>query len=309
MSNQLKTTAKWLVLVLSYAYLAYKLITFNDYDSLFTHFQNLTAFKSGWLVLFVSLFPFNIISETLKWQKLVSDTYPVSFKQSIKAVFAGFTTGFFTPNRLGEPAGRILFLPEVHRKPGIILSYVSGFVQTYIIAIAGLPAALYFFGQHYSNTGSYDNFYLSVSILLIVASTAFYFFLPKIASLAFIKKRTVLFEGVATQSKKNLLAVMLFSLIRFTIFCVQFYAVLHFFGVGIPVNDAFIAIPASYFFVTFTPTMAFSEVTVRSSYAVFFIGAFSDQTAGIAFAGFVIWLLNSGLPMLIGSAILFKRGK
>jgi hypothetical protein len=76
---------------------------------------------------------------------------------------------------------------------------------------------------------------------------------------------------------------------------------LQFFGVDITVAEAIIAIPTSYLFVTFTPSLAFSEAAIRSSYAVVFIGSFSENIAGIAFAGFLLWIINYGIPMLLGS--------
>lgn len=309
MSNWLKMTLKWVVLILSYGFLAYKLLTFSDYPTLLAHLSHLTANQYGWLLLVFVLFPLNIFLEALKWQKLLSNTQQISISQSIKAVFVGFTTGFFTPNRLGEPVGRVLYLPHTHRKSGIVLSYLSGFTQTYVIALIGIPAAIIFFSTVYSDSIIYNSFYLILIILFVVVSTIVYFFLPKIASLSIIRRRTVLFNGLATQKSRKLMIVILLSLARYAVFSIQFFGILHFFGVNISSSQAAICIPTSYLFVTFTPTMAFSEAVVRSSYAVFFIGAFSTQTAGIAFAGFLIWLINSGIPMIIGSVLLLKTRK
>lgn len=309
MNNWLKVALKWVVLTFSYVFLAYKLLTFSDYSTLLAHLRHISFNQYGWILLVFILFPLNIILEAFKWKKLLSNTQQISISQSVKAVFAGFTTGFFTPNRLGEPAGRVLYLQHTHRKSGFVLSYLSGFTQTYVIAIAGLPTAILFFSSVYSNLLVNNNFYFILIGVFLIFGSVIYFHLPKISALPIIRKKTVLFDGITNQSKANLLTVIFLSLLRYAVFSIQFFGVLHFFGVDISIAQAAISIPASYLFVTFTPTMAFSEAVVRSSYAVFFIGAFSTQTAGIAFAGFSIWLINSGIPMIIGSVFLLKTRK
>jgi len=99
---------------------------------------------------------------------------------------------------------------------------------------------------------------------------------------------------------------MAISLLRYLVFCFQFFLMLRFFGVQLELWQALIAIPANYLFVTFTPSVAFSEAAVRSSYAVLFIGAFSGQVVGIALAGMCIWMVNFVFPMLVGSVVMLK---
>ena len=82
---------------------------------------------------------------------------------------------------------------------------------------------------------------------------------------------------------------------------------LQFFGIELSYWQALVAIPTNYLFVTFTPSLAFSEATVRSSFAVLTIGAFSGQTVNIALAGMCIWMLNFVVPMLIGSVVMVRK--
>lgn len=50
-----------------------------------------------------------------------------------------------------------------------------------------------------------------------------------------------------------------------------------------------------------------SEAAIRGSMAVLIIGTFSVNAGGIALAGISLWLLNFGIPMLLGSSILVKN--
>ena len=82
---------------------------------------------------------------------------------------------------------------------------------------------------------------------------------------------------------------------------------LRFFNIELTPFQALMAIPTTYLFVTFTPSLAFSEVAIRSSYAVLVIGAFSGQIVNIALAGVCIWAVNFIIPMLVGSALMIRK--
>jgi uncharacterized membrane protein len=97
------------------------------------------------------------------------------------------------------------------------------------------------------------------------------------------------------------------SFIRCAVFCVQFYFMIRFFSIELTPWQALTAIPTSYLFVTFTPSFAFSEVAIRSSYAVLIIGAFSGQVVNIALAGVCIWVINFVIPMLAGSVVMVRK--
>jgi hypothetical protein len=80
-----------------------------------------------------------------------------------------------------------------------------------------------------------------------------------------------------------------------------------FFGVELHPIFGAVAIASYYLFVTFAPSLAFSEGAVRASIAILVFGVFSTNVIGIAAAGLFIWLLNFVVPMLIGSVVLGKK--
>ena len=149
--------------------------------------------------------------------------------------------------------------------------------------------------------------YFGIIILGLILSLVTYFILPQILKLIKNKNVKDFSGGLEQYSKLNLFHILVFSLLRYAVFCFQFYAVLNFFGVDLEASQALLAIPANYLFVTFTPSLAISETAIRSSYAVIFIGVFSDQLINIALAGTLIWIINYGLPMMAGSYLLAKK--
>lgn len=92
-------------------------------------------------------------------------------------------------------------------------------------------------------------------------------------------------------------------------YCSQYYFLLRFFDVELSVTDAAMILPLNYLMVSVTPTIAFSELGVRGSYAVLFIGAFASNTVGAALAGMSVWFINYVIPMMVGSIFVGKMKK
>jgi len=294
--------------MLSYLFLAYKLLTFNQYNELIDQWQQMPVSQFRWLTGVLLLLPLNWFLESLKWKLLTSKIQNLSISDSFKSVLAGASTGFFTPNRVGELVGRVLFLEARNRKPGITLCVVSSFTQNIIMVSWGIPASIMFFTRKGATLDSDIN-----RILLIFASCLFVmgliysvwpFLSKKISKCRFYPQITAFTFFLSAYTWSDLVQILFISLLRYLVFCTQMFLMLNFFGVEILPWHAMIAIPASYLFVTFTPSLAFSEAAVRSSYAVLFVGAFSEQVVGIALAGVCIWMVNLVVPMLVGSVVM-----
>ncbi len=303
--------AKWLIVVAAYLYLIYKLLTFSQYPDLIEQCKHVTLSRLRWLVAIVALLPLNWLLEAIKWQRLTANVQSLSLIISIKAVLAGISTGFFTPNRVGELVGRVIFLEPSNRKSGITLCMVNSLTQNLIMAVCGVPACTLFFIQTVGKVAPNITHYLIVIVSLFIFFGLIYFALPRISE-QFRNNRFGLaihpFTDCLTSYTIFQLAVIIFiSLVRYLVFCVQFFFMLQFFAVYLAAWQALIAIPTTYLFVTFTPSFAFSEAAVRSSYAVLVIGAFSGQVGSIALAGLCIWLINFVIPMLVGSVVLVRK--
>jgi hypothetical protein len=302
---------KWLILIAAYFFLAYKLLTFNQYDELIAKWAQIPLSHFGWLLLVLILLPANWLLEALKWKKLTSNVQKISIATSFKAVLAGISSGFFTPNRVGELVGRVIFLDGKNRKAGVTLCIVNSLTQNIIMALCGIPACIVFF--------SYSTVKIQVDIAVflwalvgtLIIFGLLYFALPyisKLLSKSKIAPKIISFTScLSLFNSSDLILIIAISLLRYFVFCFQFFLMLFFFGIQLEFWQALIAIPASYLFVTFTPSVAFSEAAVRSSYALIFIGAFSGQIVGIALAGVCIWLINFVFPMLVGSVMLVKN--
>ncbi len=299
----------WIVMLAAYAYLAVQLSNFKHYPEFFQQLKNVSFFQFSCLVLVFILLPFNWSLEAFKWQKLISTSQPISFQIALKSVFAGIYTGFFTPNRISEMLGRVLFLKSENRKAGAVLSVVNSLTQNIIMTLCGIPACIFFFSRT-SKSLNPDGYHFIIWVtLFLFFSLLLYFLLPYLSRRTWFSRIASYTAILKAYSHKDLFRILLLSLLRYVVFCTQFFLMLRFFGVALTPLQALIAIPANYLFVTYTPSIAFSEAAVRSSYAILFIGAFSPQLVGIALAGVSIWVVNFCIPLLIGSIIMLRMNR
>lgn len=306
-SKQFVKVLKWLILIAAYVYLGYVLIQFDNYDQLWSYFSHITPGNLLKMAFVLALLPINLLLETYKWKFLVSGTELISMHTAFRAVLAGFSTGFITPNRSGEFAGRVLYLKSGNRNAGVFYSVLNSLTQNLVLTLAGLPSAFYFFLFINNDSSLHPGYYLIMVTIGVIISVVLYFSIPFFTKMKFRKRFTSFIDGIKTFSFRDLFRILSVSLLRYIVFCTQFYAMLLFFGIDIELWQALIAIPASYLFVTFTPSLALSEAAIRTSYAVIFIGAFSTQLAGIAFAGASLWFINFGLPMLFGAHFIVQK--
>jgi len=302
---------KYLILLTSYSFLGYKLFTFNHYKDLSDQWIQMPLSRLWWLAGVFTLLPLNWYLESLKWKVLISHVQKINTGTSVKAVLSGISTGFFTPNRVGELVGRIAFLEPENRKAGITMSLVNSLTQNIVMALCGIPACILFFIHTAGNMPPDIIHFVWIALSGILIVGFLYFTLPrwsrqlKTCNSSFsIRTFTDCLSGYTL---KELLKIIVASLIRYIVFCTQFYFMLRFFNIELTPFQALMAIPTTYLFVTFTPSLAFSEAAVRSSYAVLIIGAFSCLVVNIALAGVCIWAVNFIIPMLVGSALMIRK--
>ncbi len=301
---------KWIIVVASYSFLVYKIITFNRYQNFVDEWAQIPISQFWWLIMVFILLPVNWLLEAKKWQMLVSKLQTIKVGYALKAILSGVSSGFFTPNRVGEFVGRVLFLEDENRKSGVILSVLNSLTQNLVMAMCGIPACyLFFLSQNKNMNDEIIKYFIILTISFILVGLL-YLFLRWLSHQSKLNRFLAVIAPfsncLSDFSAQDLFKILLVTLLRYVVFCVQFYLMLRFFNVGLDFWLAFITIPTTYLFVTFTPSMAFSEAAVRSSYAAIVIGAFSFPEMPIIMAGVSIWIVNFVVPMLAGLVIMAK---
>ena len=136
-------------MIAAYSFLAYKLISFTHYDQLFAWWRQMPMTQFWWLAAVLVLLPVNWLLEAIKWRMLTANVQKITLGFSIKAVLVGISTGFFTPNRIGELVGRVMYLNVENRKAGVTMSVVNSLTQNLVLVLCGVPACFIYF---YSTT-------------------------------------------------------------------------------------------------------------------------------------------------------------
>src|SRR3546814_10415128 len=94
--------------------------------------------RTIWLLVITGLLMLvNWGTEVFKWKYLVRKIEWVSLWKSTESLLAGLTLAIFTPNRVGEYGGRILYLERGNRVKGAFAMWVGAFSQMLVTNVIG----------------------------------------------------------------------------------------------------------------------------------------------------------------------------
>ena len=301
----------YMIVIIAYMVVIYKLATYNEYETLISHFSNNISSHWFYLVICILLMPLNILSESIKWKYAVSQIEKISLKKAKIATLRGQVGAIATPNRLGDFPTRTTSLQSGNKTIGTIMGFISSWTLSLVIIIVGLFTSAIYISQYQTET--YNNQYILLASAICIATTTLIFSIPTIAQNINIDKINIqkiknILQILASIKIQQLLILSIFSLLRFSIFCTQLFLMLRFFDINITIWQSFISIPTIYLLSTITPTIVASEAATRSSYAILILTPFCTTTPTIALASTLLWTLNCGTPIVIGT-LLFKSKK
>lgn len=302
----------YLIVTIAYVVVVYKLITYNDYQNLIYHFSYNISSHWFYLIICIALMPLNIFSEAIKWKYAISHIESISIKQALYATLKGQVGAIATPNKLGDFPTRASSLNTGNKTIGTIMGFVSSWTMSLIIIIIGLFTSALYLSEYHINT--LNNQYLLLTSIICISILIFIFSIPTITksinlnkiNIQKIKKSLLLLSQVTT---KQLFTLSALSAIRYTIFCSQLMLMIFFFNIEITLYQALISIPIIYLLTTITPTIVASEAATRSSYAILILDPFCSSAPTIALATTLLWALNCGIPIIIGSFLFNKQNK
>lgn len=261
----------------------------------------------GLLGLAITLIFLNWGFETWKWHFLIAKFQHISVWRAYRAVLAGTAVSWWMPNRAGEYFGRIFFIRSGSRIKGVLATFLGSVSQLLITLILGTLALLSFIFSNVSSVYLWAAIGL-LGVISVILLLLFYFninqvrfFLPGNALSRLIRKYALVYS---LYSKKELQKILLFSFLRYLVFSFQFYILLIFYGIHVPLHIAAMLIFLMFFIQTAIPTSGFGELMVRGGAAVYLFHAYSSNVSGIVAASYTLWIINVLLPGLIGAIIL-----
>jgi hypothetical protein len=262
----------------------------------------------AWPVLLFALvlMPVNWTLEALKWRALVRGLEPMPVGRALAATLCGTTIGLITPNRVGEFAGRVLFLSPEHRVEGGFITVLGSIAQFVITLFAG-GIALAVGGGSLLRGLVPDAVGLVVlwSALLIGTGAVVLYLSPVLLArllLGVPLLRRFEREALAMDlvPARTLCLVLGISAARYVVFTVQF-AALAWQLAGTPPLAALLAVPLVFLVTTLVPTTALTELGVRGGAAAAFIPG--DPSAIVPVSA-LLWVINLVVPALVGGIVL-----
>ena len=288
-----------------------------QFEGLINNWQDLML-----LSVVIGLMLLNWGLEAHKWKFLLRKIERLSFMKSLKSIFAGACVSIFTPNRLGEFGGRIFYLSRSNRLSGVFITLLGNMGQLAIALTAGLLGTLLFINYFHPFMLNTNGWVIAstISLLGIVTLFSLIFNLNKVG--AFLKIIPTWFGinlkerlsrkwiGSASvfklYSPKDLVWLFFLSALRFTVYCIQFYLLLYVLGISLPILQGMVLITMCFFTLTIIPTITLSELGIRGSVAIYFIGHLSQDSMGILAASFSLWVINLVIPAIIGSYFVYR---
>lgn len=284
-----------LLIVVGAFYFIYNQLASNDKLD-WNKFEKLVQKKASVLgILF--LLSFSVVNrylEILKWQNLVSFIKPISVGESTKQVLGALTAGIFTPNGLGEYAGKALYFDKTKTKQIVFLNLICNGIQMILTVIFG-TIGLLIIGYWKWSLGI-----LGLSIFLFLFS----FFSKKITIKGYSIEK--LLEKINEISKSIHKKNIFLAVCRYLVFSHQYYFLFLAFDVDLPYVTMMSTIAVVYFLASSLPSFQFLDFAVKGSVAVFFFGKLGVNEWIVVFISTLMWFLNVVLPVVIGSYFVLK---
>lgn len=270
--------------------------------------QQFQSDKKGLMLIILLLAPASWIIESLKWRFLLLKVQRISLWTAFASVLTGMSFAIVSPGKSGDFAGRILYLRPNTRWRGVIASLVGSFAHilvTFFMAILGFAVLL----LHHSD---WRILALFLTALILGLGIAFLYF--RINQLNIQAKNRKSWWGkfllalkvLRRYHPRDLIKVLLFSLLKFCVYTTQFVLVTYLFGSTLGFGISFFTAAAMFWIIMMVPSMFVSDIIVRGFVAKFLFvdsGLIQDSTA--IFAGtYIIWLTNWVLPSLAGALVL-----
>jgi len=258
----------------------------------------------------VLLMLLNWLLEAFKWKYLTRRLQRMTIWRSIAAVFCGLTWAIFTPNRLGEYGGRILYLPPSKRGYGVFTMAVGSFGQNVVTNVVGATALMWFV---------FSFLHLNVWVLILLTLLAVSLAAIMLACFFNIKWLAVLlnkikfmhqyerfFNIIAKYRKRELATVMLFCVSRFAVFSSEYYLVINLLLPQLSIFPTLMMVFNMFFIQSALPTLDLVDVGLRGMTAATFFSYITSQKLAVIACVSSIWFINLIIPAIIGSVFVLK---
>lgn len=270
------------------------------------------------LALISVLMLINWLLEAKKWQILIKKIAKINLLQSLQSVWTGLALATFLP--LGNYLGRAKNLPQENRFDSAGALLVNGGLQFWVTMLGGIYGISQFL--------ELNNFVtpLLFFIWILLYLLGLFFYQKYLCYLVVVGKDTdngrAMTKGknkiinwlqnnlyfASQYSKKQILKVTFFALLRYFLFLIQM--ILIFKASSFLLSSQKIIVGSSLLFTakSVLPVGGFLVgLSVREATALYFFSSLGEEK--VITITFLLWIINIAFPTLVGSVLLLKNKK
>ncbi len=310
--KQLSYLFKAIILVLAFTFIYHAFLKKGEDLKRFEILMDAVGNTQVWIVmsLVFGLMFVNWLLEAMKWQFITRHLAQITYWEAVECVFCGLTWAIFTPNRLGEYGGRVMFLPPRRRIHGMFAMAVGSFGQNVITNVLGTIGILWFTIRFLNFNSWAIAAFILIGIGYIALFLVFYFNIKWLVFLlnkiSFLRKYHRFFDVLGQYKFVELLDIMLFCLARFFAFSCQYYILIHLFIPQIPAYEILLLTFIVFFIQSALPSLDLLDVAVRSAVSATVFSYVTNQQIAVIAVFASIWLINLIIPAILGSVFIFK---
>lgn len=276
--------------------------------------SSVNPYKIVVLIIVVGLMLANWSVEAAKWKVSVAAIYPVSFISAFHAVLSGVSLSVSLPNRMGEYAGRVLYLPEGSRLKAIPVSLAGSLSQLLITLVCGL-IGMGVLKSYLLAAGLLTGIWYQVvfwgTALGAILLTFFYFGIADVNRLLQHRLRNsryrYLFQPLQIFRASLLLRLLSLSFFRYIIFSLQYVLLFSFFEVHVAAWLVWSVTAVLFLAMAVIPTIALAEPGLRGQLSLQLMGLFTTNSLGVVLTSVTAWTINLIVPALTGSVLILIR--
>lgn len=251
------------------------------------------------LLVLLILTSINWLLEVKKWKVLISSFQKIDFKTAFSQVFSAHAISILTPNRLGEYGAKSLFFQKSYWKHIVFLNLLGNSAQLLSTLLFGLIGVYFFF---------YRGFYVAWYNWKYALLLFFALFLGGIIAWRFSIFQTYFFrlKKAFLQVKSVVkIKIMTLSTMRYLVFSHQFFFLLYVLEVGeisyLPILSGIFLV---YLIASFLPSIFLLDAVVKGGVGIFIFSFYGIAEAKVVLITLLMWLLNFGLPAVLGSVFI-----
>ncbi|HKK76427.1 MAG TPA: lysylphosphatidylglycerol synthase domain-containing protein [Saprospiraceae bacterium] len=268
-----------------------------------------------YLLLAILLMPLNWILEALKWRQFLSVPAPLlSFRQALRAVFMGVTLALITPYRMGDYIGRVLISGAASKKQLLLATLAGNLCQLVVLLMFGWLGTLYFAPRALTlRLEDYKLFlilgFLGTIILLLVIiniGSLLDFALRQRLLRRFQSSLTSLRQTLHSYDYRTFGVAFVLAAMRYGVYLTQYVLLLWFGNVAVSLPLAYAGVATVFLVQTSIPLPPALGLLARGEIALLVWSPFSEDKLAILAASFGLFIINLGLPSLIGLGAILK---